>query len=324
MDNRVAIPDVSVIIAAYNVESYIERAIHSALDQEGVQVEVIVVDDASADRTFDTVAGIGDARVKIIRCSQNGGPGAARNDGLAAATAPWIAILDGDDAFAPGRLKGCLATAERNEADIIVDNLEVRREMDGRAYLMFHAKDFCGKETLDLATFIRGNSSFLDGTSLGYVKPIFRAAFLREHRLAYDPGIRIGEDYMLLAEALACGARCSVNLSYKYLYTIRTGSVSHRLSVADVERMIEGERKFLAKYSIPPEAQKAQKLRASQLTRVLEFNRLVSALKNRYFLSAMKLMLGKPYLLPYVNRSLQERLKGILNAQQKKLADGAF
>jgi succinoglycan biosynthesis protein ExoO len=304
-----AIPDVSVIVAAYNVERYIERAILSALEQEGVSVEVIVVDDASTDNTIEAAENFGDKRVRIIRRSRNGGPAAARNEGLLAAVAPWIAILDGDDAFAPDRLRGNLARAENGKADVIVDNLEVRREADGTMYTMFSTKDFDDQDTLDLPTFIRGNSSFLGGKSLGYLKPLFRAAFLRKHRLAYDPDIRIGEDYTLLAEALACGARCTVNLSCKYLYTVRAGSVSHRLNGSDVERMMDGDRKFLSKYRLPRESQRAQKLRTSRLKSARLFTRLVDDLKNKRFYSAIKIILAKPSLIFHLARSLQEHIK---------------
>src|SRR5580704_145588 len=96
--------EVSVIIAAYNVEAYIERAIRSALEWQGVAVEVIVVNDASTDRTAEIVSGISDARVKTINLQNNSGPSGARNVGLELVTTPWIAILDGDDAFLPEHL----------------------------------------------------------------------------------------------------------------------------------------------------------------------------------------------------------------------------
>jgi len=134
--------DVSVIIAAYNVENYIERAIRSALDQSGVAVEVIVVNDASTDSTLAIASRIKDPRVTCINLSSNSRPSIVRNTGFAAASAPWLAVLDGDDAFAPNRLIRCIARANSTNADIVVDNLEVRRENDKVCSPMFKPEKF--------------------------------------------------------------------------------------------------------------------------------------------------------------------------------------
>ena len=91
--------DISVIIAAYNVESYIERAIQSALSQEGVGLEVIVVDDCSSDETVNIVRSIKDKRLVLVQHDVNQGPGAARNTAIEKAKGQWIAVLDGDDVF---------------------------------------------------------------------------------------------------------------------------------------------------------------------------------------------------------------------------------
>ena len=101
MDN----PDISVILTAYNVERYVGRALRSALGQRGITLEVIVVDDCSTDDTWAVICRNTDPRVKRLRLDSNGGPGRARNAGITAATGTWIAILDGDDAFAPERLR---------------------------------------------------------------------------------------------------------------------------------------------------------------------------------------------------------------------------
>ena len=75
-------PDVTFIVAAYNIAPYIEEAVRSALRQDGVRVEVIVVDDASRDGTPDVVAAIAgeDPRVRLIRREATGGPSVARNE----------------------------------------------------------------------------------------------------------------------------------------------------------------------------------------------------------------------------------------------------
>lgn len=93
-------PSVAVIIAAHNAAETIGKAVISALAQPQT-TEVVVVDDASEDGTSDAAhrAGAGDPRLTIIRNEQNLGPSASRNIAIDASSAPYIAILDGDDFF---------------------------------------------------------------------------------------------------------------------------------------------------------------------------------------------------------------------------------
>lgn len=306
MDNTA--PEISVIIAAYNVQNYIARAVQSALDQQSVSVEVVVVDDLSTDGTADIVSKIHDPRVKLIKLEKNSGAGGARNTAIKAATAPWIAVLDGDDAFAAGRLQRCLQIAKQTNADIVVDNLEVRNEADGARTNMFQSKDFGNKPILDLPTFIAGNSQFLGGTSLGYLKPVFSNPFLNRHQITYDPAIRIGEDYMLMAEMLANGAKCAVDLTAGYSYTVRAGSTSHRFSEEDARRIQQGDAKFLAKYKLDEVSFKAQEKRSQNLALALAFSRLVMALKNKNFVEACNILLARPAVLIPLWQPIKKRL----------------
>jgi glycosyltransferase involved in cell wall biosynthesis len=91
------LPTVSVIIPAYNREDTIHRAINSVLAQTCEDVEIIVVDDGSSDRTCEIVQRISDVRIRMIRHSTNQGAAQARNTGMKAATGKYIAWLDSDD-----------------------------------------------------------------------------------------------------------------------------------------------------------------------------------------------------------------------------------
>src|SRR5262245_2837185 len=126
-------PDVSFIVAAYNVAPYIEAAVASALVQTGVSVEVIVVDDASSDETASKAAAMAmnDPRVRLIRRETRGGPSAARNAAMDAAAGSWLAILDADDLITPERTTRLLELATATAADIVADNFE-RMTDDGR------------------------------------------------------------------------------------------------------------------------------------------------------------------------------------------------
>src|SRR5215203_336114 len=115
-------PTVSVLIPAYNVAGYLDKSVSSALDQE-VDVEVIVVDDGSTDSTPQAIRRLeADPRVRGFRLPVNGGPSAARNKALDEARGEWIAFLDADDWFAPGRLPYLLEVAEAAGADAITDD----------------------------------------------------------------------------------------------------------------------------------------------------------------------------------------------------------
>ncbi len=98
--------DAAVIIPAYNVELSLGRCIDSALKQSLPPAEIIVVNDGSNDGTAKVAAGYGD-KITFIE-QENAGQGAARNRGLAHATATYIAFLDADDYWEPGFLERCV------------------------------------------------------------------------------------------------------------------------------------------------------------------------------------------------------------------------
>jgi glycosyltransferase involved in cell wall biosynthesis len=96
--------EISVVIPAYNRAATIARCIESALVQDFPSFEVVVADDGSSDATREIVAGFADPRVRLVARESNGGAAAARNSGVAAARGRYVAFLDSDDVFLPGKL----------------------------------------------------------------------------------------------------------------------------------------------------------------------------------------------------------------------------
>lgn len=92
---------VTVVIPAYNREVMLGRALASVLAQRARPAEIVVVDDASTDRTAAVAEEMG---ARVVRHERNAGEGAARNSGFAAATQPWLALLDSDDEWLPHHL----------------------------------------------------------------------------------------------------------------------------------------------------------------------------------------------------------------------------
>jgi glycosyltransferase involved in cell wall biosynthesis len=104
MSTRAGVP-VSVVIPTYNRADRLEGAILSAVNQDPGPLEVIVVDDASTDGTDAARLEAIDRRVRVIRHPNNRGSAAARNTGIDAARGDWIAFLDHDDQWLPGKLE---------------------------------------------------------------------------------------------------------------------------------------------------------------------------------------------------------------------------
>jgi cellulose synthase/poly-beta-1,6-N-acetylglucosamine synthase-like glycosyltransferase len=108
------IPDVSIVIPAYNVADYLVPAIGSALGQREAAIEVIVVDDGSTDRTPEVIASFfSDSRLRVIR-QTNAGLSAARNTGIAAARGRYVGFLDGDDVWMPDKASRHAALLDAN------------------------------------------------------------------------------------------------------------------------------------------------------------------------------------------------------------------
>jgi glycosyltransferase involved in cell wall biosynthesis len=113
-------PTISAIIPIWNRACSVGPAIESALSQAlppGHALEVIVVDDGSTDRPQDKLAGFGE-KIRLVRHSTNLGAAAARNSGCEAATGDYIAFLDSDDQWLPGKLAAQMAFMRDGDFDI--------------------------------------------------------------------------------------------------------------------------------------------------------------------------------------------------------------
>lgn len=106
-------PLVSVVVPAYNAERTLVATLESVLAQTLQDLEVIVVDDGSTDRTGALGAEILDPRVQVIT-KPNSGASAARNAGVAAAKGTYVAFLDADDLWLPEKLQKQIAFLEAN------------------------------------------------------------------------------------------------------------------------------------------------------------------------------------------------------------------
>lgn len=123
-------PAISVVIPAYNAARTLPRALDSVLAQTWPAHEVVVVDDGSSDATCEVMESYlrrpDTNHVQYIR-QANSGPSAARNRGVAATSAQWIAFLDADDWYYAGRLAAHAHLITANpDLDFVVGNFDYR------------------------------------------------------------------------------------------------------------------------------------------------------------------------------------------------------
>lgn len=116
---------ISIIMAAYNAEKTIEKAINSVLAQSYQNWELIVINDCSKDKTVSIVESIADPRVRLIHNPVNSGVSVTRHRGVEEAKGEWLAILDSDDAWEPEKLEK-----------------QVQRQIEKNADLLFTASSF--------------------------------------------------------------------------------------------------------------------------------------------------------------------------------------
>jgi glycosyltransferase involved in cell wall biosynthesis len=127
-------PTVSVVLPVFNGESSIGRAVQSVLRQTMSDLELVVVDDGSADRTGTVVSRYSEPRLKFVKLANNSGPSAARNAGISLARGEYIAFLDSDDEWLPDKLEQQVETIRASSATtgISTTGFRIHRLVSGR------------------------------------------------------------------------------------------------------------------------------------------------------------------------------------------------
>jgi glycosyltransferase involved in cell wall biosynthesis len=121
---------VSVVVPTHNRRGLLGLTLRSILWQRGVDLEVLVVDDGSSDGTAELVAGLGDARIRLLRHDTPQGVAAARNRGIEAAAGGWLGFCDDDDLWAPDKLARQLQAAHQTGRNWVYTG-EVHVDADG-------------------------------------------------------------------------------------------------------------------------------------------------------------------------------------------------
>lgn len=213
----------SVIVTAYNIEAYIERGVLSVCGQTYQNLEIIVVDDGSTDRTgeiCDRLAAADD-RVLVIH-KENEGPAQARNVGITKAHGNYVGYVDGDDWIDPDMYEKLLGALIDQKADIAICRY---RQV---------ARDHTADGSLDRAVLFEGQEALAAYVEEREEFQIQNAAWNKLYRREILENVSFSagkwyEDIMFATEALAQAGRCIYLDTALYNYIIdREGSIMNR------------------------------------------------------------------------------------------------
>lgn len=151
---------VSVIVPAYNEETSIVEILErvSAQKVSGFELEVIVVDDCSTDRTAELLVSRPDLYKRLIRRAQNGGKGAAVKDALAVATGEYVLFQDADLEYDPAEYAKLLKPISLHNADLVLGSRMIAPEM----VRVFYLTHLLGNRLITWTFNILNNTTFSD------------------------------------------------------------------------------------------------------------------------------------------------------------------
>jgi succinoglycan biosynthesis protein ExoO len=292
-------PRVSVVIACFNCERYIEKAIDSVLAQTLSEIEAIVVDDGSSDRSFEIVERYDDPRVRLLRTPHNAGPSAARNLGFDAARGDWIAVLDGDDWMEPDRLGAMIDFAEGKGADAVADDLYIifDGELAPRStWFRDYQVDVNSAKPLEAVDLV--------SKEIGVIKAVFRRSLVVERGHRYDEGVKYGEDFLLYLSWLLDGRQ--VYLLDRPMYFLRRGNTGSLTTnhIALVERVLFLNEGLLVRPDIlrRPDLLSALKRRVAGLRWLLRYHRFAYPMRTGRYRAGVAAVVRDPVVLIAVAR----------------------
>ena len=303
-------PLVSIIMPVYNTEAYVAQAISSALAQTLKNIEIIVVDNCSTDRSVEVIQSFTDRRITFLQNPQNLGATASCNRAMRAATGRWIAILDSDDWIAPERLERMVLVAEAEAADLIVDDLFLIRDGEATAWstLLSESDRVINQiQQIDPVFFVEtdlyGKRRCL---RLGLTKPLFRRQFLEQHGIQYDETLQSVYDFWIDLTCLVKGAKFILLPEPYYFYRARAGSSVSKKRTGWLNECCQATERFIQQPITQqnPALVRALSRQLARFQRYRAYYQVTEPLKEKQYIKAVAASLHYPIFFVQCLRQL--------------------
>lgn len=215
-DKQTPVPEISVLMLAYNAEKYIGEAISSILQQSYSDFELIIYNDGSTDQTAAIVGSFADARIRFIDNDVNRGLSHARRASLQEAKGKYVAVLDSDDIAMPHRLKIPYTYMEAHPDVALCGGNAILIDEHGQANGGLLHKPYKARDLLGIFFF---NNIFVNSSTMFRRDIALRVGGYRDMEQAedYDLFVRIADQYHIhtFNEALVYYRLHSNNTSLK-------------------------------------------------------------------------------------------------------------
>jgi len=216
-------PKVSVIIPIYNVEVYLEECLKSVTEQTFKDIEIILVNDGSTDRSTEIIQSFVQKDERIVLCSQkNKGVSAARNTGIRKAKGEYIIFVDSDDKITNIAIETLYQNAVASNADLVLGNASYWH-LDGSTKPAFNRKELNNSFGLSGEICFEKLMEKLAFPPLVYLFFVKRELII-ENKLFFKRNI-IHEDELWCVKTMFNSKRVSlIDINY-YFYRQREGSI---------------------------------------------------------------------------------------------------
>lgn len=216
-------PFISVVMPVYNAEMYIDRAVGSVLSQTCTDIELILVDDCSADRSSEKCDAWAkrDQRVRAFHLPENGGAGRARNYGIEKAEGIYLTFLDADDRIDPDLYERVSGIVMEKPYDVVVWGLteqyyNEKGEKTGENRLFLENAFYENAEEVRKAVI-----DLEDKTLFGYQwNHLYKRQIIMDHNIRFRP-LHLYEDYFFNLAYIEYAASMAVSSCTGYYYNKR-------------------------------------------------------------------------------------------------------
>jgi glycosyltransferase involved in cell wall biosynthesis len=227
--------DVSVIIPVYNTEQYLSNCVDSVLQQHGISLEIILVDDGSTDSSPSICDKYAEENDNITAIHiQNSGPATAKNEGLKLAKGNYIALTDSDDKMEPQMLNKMVTAGYSHNADIICCNYKQIDEQGIISHLNSTNQQYVLNHEEGLTHFFSKDKIY----SQCWTK-LYKRQMLLDHHIENDPGLRTDEDFIFNIRAFVRAKSTVIVDEPLYVYTHRGNSLAHAYFKKNISQYID-------------------------------------------------------------------------------------